>query len=115
MVKYDVTMPFIRMVAGPMDYTQGAMRNASRGNYRPVHSEPMSQGTRCLPAGEYVVFESPITMLCDSPSNYMKEPECFAFMASVRPYGMKRWPSRVRWANISPSPAARATRGTSAP
>ena len=35
MVKYDVTMPFIRMVAGPMDYTQGAMRNASRGNYRP--------------------------------------------------------------------------------
>ena len=83
MVKYDVTMPFIRMVAGPMDYTQGAMRNASRGNYRPVHSEPMSQGTRCRQLAEYVVFESPITMLCDSPSNYMKEPECFAFMASV--------------------------------
>lgn len=54
MVKYDVTMPFIRMVAGPMDYTQGAMRNASRGNYRPVHSEPMSQGTRCRQLAEYV-------------------------------------------------------------
>ena len=82
-MKYDATIPFIRQVAGPMDYTQGAMRNASRGNYRPVHSEPMSQGTRCRQLAEYVVFESPITMLCDSPSNYMKEPECFAFMASV--------------------------------
>ena len=55
------------------------MRNASRGNYRPVHSEPMSQGTRCRQLAEYVVFESPITMLCDSPSNYMKEPEVLRF------------------------------------
>ena len=47
MVTYDVTIPFIRMVAGPMDYTQGAMRNAAKGNYRPINSEAMSQGTRC--------------------------------------------------------------------
>ena len=45
MVTYDVTIPFIRMIAGPMDYTQGAMRNAARGNHRSVNSEPMSQGT----------------------------------------------------------------------
>lgn len=45
-VTYDVTIPFIRMVAGPMDYTQGATRNATKGSYRPVFSEPMSQGTR---------------------------------------------------------------------
>lgn len=83
MVTYDVTMPFIRMVAGPLDYTQGAMRNASKGNYRPVHSEPMSQGTRCRQLAEYVIFESPITMLCDSPSNYLKEPECIGFIAGV--------------------------------
>ena len=70
-VTYDVTIPFIRMAAGPMDYTQGAMRNASRGNYRPVFDEPMSQGTRCRQLAEYVVFESPLNMLCDSPSNYM--------------------------------------------
>ncbi|WP_295938831.1 glycoside hydrolase family 97 protein [uncultured Alistipes sp.] len=83
MVTYDVTMPFIRMIAGPVDYTQGAMRNVAKGNYRPVYSEAMSQGTRCRQLAEYVVFESPITMLCDSPSNYLKEPESIQFMAGV--------------------------------
>ena len=82
-VTYDVTIPFIRMVAGPMDYTQGAMRNASRENYYPVNSEPMSQGTRCRQLAEYVVFESPVNMLCDSPSNYMAEPECLDFISEV--------------------------------
>lgn len=82
-VTYDVTVPYIRMMAGPMDYTQGAMRNAARGNYRPVNSEAMSQGTRCRQLAEYVVFDSPLNMLCDSPSNYMKEKECTDFIASV--------------------------------
>ena len=82
-VTYDVTIPFIRMVPGPMDYTQGAMRNASRGNYRPVNSEAMSQGTRCRQLAEYIVFNSPLTMLCDSPSNYMKEPECLEFISEI--------------------------------
>ena len=82
-VTYDVTIPFVRMVAGPMDYTQGAMRNATRGNYRPVNSEAMSQGTRCRQLAEYVVFESPLNMLCDSPSNYMDEPECTGFIAEI--------------------------------
>ena len=66
-VTYDVTVPFIRMMAGPMDYTQGAMRNASKANFRPVNSEPMSQGTRCRQLAEYVVFDAPLAMLCDSP------------------------------------------------
>lgn len=83
MVTYDVTMPFIRMFAGPVDYTQGAMRNAVRKNYRPVNTEPMSQGTRCRQLAEYVIFESPLNMLCDSPSNYMSESECTEFIASV--------------------------------
>ncbi|MCR4860562.1 MAG: glycoside hydrolase family 97 protein [Bacteroidales bacterium] len=82
-VRYDVQIPFIRMFAGPMDYTQGAMRNATRGNYRPVNTEPMSQGTRCRQLAEYILFEAPLTMLCDSPSNYLSEPECLAWMASV--------------------------------
>ena len=82
-VVYDLTIPFTRMVAGPMDYTQGAMRNANRGNYRPVNSEPMSQGTRCRQLAEYVIFESPLNMLCDSPSNYMAEPECTTFIAEI--------------------------------
>lgn len=83
MVTYDVTIPFIRMVAGPMDYTQGAMRNAARENYHPVNSEPMSQGTRCRQLATYVIFESPFNMLCDSPSNYMREEECTDFIAHV--------------------------------
>ena len=82
-VTYDVTMPFIRMVAGPVDYTQGAMRNASRKSFRSVGSEPMSQGTRCRQLAEYVVFESPVNMLCDSPSNYLREPECLEFISGV--------------------------------
>ena len=82
-VTYDLIIPFVRMVAGPMDYTQGAMRNATRGNYRPVNSEAMSQGTRCRQLAEYVVFESPLNMLCDSPSNYMREPECTEFISGI--------------------------------
>jgi len=83
LVTYDVTMPFIRMVAGPMDYTQGAMRNAIKSNYRAVYSEAMSQGTRCRQLAEYIIFESPLNMLCDNPSNYMNEQECTEFIAAV--------------------------------
>ena len=82
-VTYDVTIPFVRLVAGPADYTQGAMRNATRENYHPIWGEPMSQGTRCRQLAEYIVFDAPFTMLCDSPSNYMAEPECTDFIASV--------------------------------
>lgn len=81
-VTYDVTVPFIRMAAGPMDYTQGAMHNASKSNYRPVYNEPMSQGTRCRQLAEYVVFDSPLNMLCDSPSNYIAEVECTEFISA---------------------------------
>ncbi|MDR0428068.1 MAG: glycoside hydrolase family 97 protein [Dysgonamonadaceae bacterium] len=82
-VKYDVLIPFIRQIAGPMDYTQGAMRNAAKNNYRPISSEAMSQGTRCRQLAEYVIFESPLNMLCDSPSNYIKESECTEFISAV--------------------------------
>ena len=80
---YDVTMPFIRMVAGPIDYTQGAMRNATKKNYRPVNREPMSQGTRCHQLAAYAIFYSPLSMLCDSPTAYRKEKECAEFIASI--------------------------------
>lgn len=82
-VTYDVTVPFTRYVAGPADYTQGAMHNATRRNYYPSNSEPMSQGTRCHQLAEYLIFDAPLTMLCDSPSNYLQEPECTDFIASI--------------------------------
>ena len=82
-VTNEVTIPFIRMLAGPLDYTQGAMRNATKNNFAAVYTEAMSQGTRCRQLAEYVIFESPFNMLCDSPSNYLKEDECTQFIAGV--------------------------------
>ena len=83
LVLNEVTLPFIRMVAGSFDYTQGAMKNAQRPSFAANWGEPMSQGTRCRQLAEYVIFESPFNMLCDSPSNYLKEEECTRFIASV--------------------------------
>ncbi len=83
LVTYETTIPFIRMLAGPLDFTQGAMRNANRDNYRAVWTEPMSQGTRCRQLAEYVIFESPFNMLCDSPSNYRDEDECAKYITEI--------------------------------
>lgn len=82
-VSYDVQIPFIRMVCGPMDYTQGAMRNATKQNYRPISSEPMSQGTRCHQLAEYIVFFSPLTMLCDAPTSYLANEQCALAISQI--------------------------------
>lgn len=82
-VIYDVTAPFIRMVAGPLDYTQGAMNNVIMKNFHAVYTEPMSQGTRCRQLALYTIFNSPINMLCDAPTNYLKEEECTKFIAAI--------------------------------
>lgn len=82
-VQYDVTVPFARNFAGPMDYTQGAMLNGTHDTFHPSNSEPMSQGTRCRQLAEYVIFLSPLNMLCDSPTHYDEEPECTDFIAKI--------------------------------
>ena len=81
--EHNVTIPFLRMVAGPMDYTPGAMVNAQERNFQPVFNRPMSMGTRCHQLAMYVVYESPLQMLADSPSNYLRETECMEFLAKV--------------------------------
>jgi alpha-glucosidase len=81
--RYVVSIPYIRMMAGPMDYTPGAMRNANKENFRPVGANPMSQGTRCQQLAMYVVFEAPLQMLSDNPTTYMKEQECTDFITGV--------------------------------
>jgi len=81
--EHDVTLPFTRMVAGPMDYTPGAMVNMDRANFSPQFTRPSSQGTRVHQMSLYVIYESPLQMLSDSPSNYMKEQECTDFIAKV--------------------------------
>lgn len=80
---YDVSIPFIRMLSGPMDYTPGAMRNAGKDAWRPVNSNPMSQGTRCHQLAMYTVFEAPLQMLADNPTIYKREQECTDFIAAV--------------------------------
>ena len=80
---HNCTLPFTRMVAGPMDYTPGATRNATRADFAISWDNPMSQGTRAHQAALYVVFESPLQMLCDSPSHYLREAEFTAFIAAV--------------------------------
>lgn len=80
-VEYDLEMPYLRMVAGPMDYTQGAMRNGTKRTYFTCSRAPMSQGTRCRQLAMYAVYFSPFAMLCDSPSLYEREVECTKFIA----------------------------------
>jgi alpha-glucosidase len=71
------------MVAGPMDYTPGAMRNSIQGDFVTSNSNPMSYGTRCHQLGMYVVYFAPLQMLCDAPTAYEKEPEILSFLSSV--------------------------------
>ncbi|WDF62458.1 glycoside hydrolase family 97 protein [Flavobacterium sp. KACC 22763] len=80
---YDVTIPFIRMMAGPMDYTPGAMRNATKSEFKPSHSTPMSQGTRCHQLALYTIFEAPLQMMADSPTAFIKEQESTDYIAKV--------------------------------
>ncbi|MCS7043380.1 MAG: glycoside hydrolase family 97 protein [Bryobacteraceae bacterium] len=80
---HTVLLPFTRMLLGPMDFTPGAMRNAARGNFAPIFQTPMSSGTRCHQLAMYVLYESPLQMLSDSPSNYLREPEIMEFLAPV--------------------------------
>lgn len=80
---YDVTFPYIRMMAGPVDYTPGVMRNATKADWRAMYYTPASMGTRCHQLAAYIVHDSPFTMLCDAPTNYLNEQECVDFIASL--------------------------------
>jgi len=97
--EHNTTLPFIRMVAGPMDYTPGAMANAvgpaafekikykgkedNHQDFTIRFNRPMSQTTRVHQMAMFTVFESPLQMMADSPSQYMDNMECAEFIASV--------------------------------
>jgi alpha-glucosidase len=80
---HNVTLPYTRMFLGPMDYTPGAMRNATKQTFAPIFQQPMALGTRCQQLAMYVVYESPLQMLSDSPSNYIREPEAMEFLSPI--------------------------------
>jgi alpha-glucosidase len=80
--QYDVQIPYIRMLAGPMDYTPGAMRNANSYAFRPINSMPMSLGTRCHQLAMYALYEAPLQMLSDNPTTYRQDSICTRFIAA---------------------------------
>ena len=81
--EHNVTIPFIRMLAGPMDYTPGAMNNRHQKDFSVSFKTPNSLGTRAHQVAMYVVYEAPLQMLCESPSLYMKEQESLDFIRQI--------------------------------
>ena len=81
--EHNVTLPFIRMVAGPLDYTPGAMNNAQEANHAISFARPISLGTRAHQVAMYIVYEAPLQMLCESPSRYYEEQETVDFITQI--------------------------------
>lgn len=80
---HDVSIPFIRMFAGSMDYTPGAMQNYNQTDWKQIFDRPMSQGTRAHQLAMYVVYFAPLQMLSDAPTAYEREPDILNFIAAV--------------------------------
>ena len=83
MPEYDVTFPYIRMMCGPVDFTPGAMRNATKSDWKAMYSNPFSQGTRVHQVANYIVQDSPFTMLADNPTSYRENQECTDFITAI--------------------------------
>ena len=67
---HNVTLAFTRMLAGPMDYTPGGFDNVTREAFAPRNRAPMVMGTRAHHTALFVVFESALQMVSDSPDAY---------------------------------------------
>lgn len=83
MARNDLLIPFMRQAAGPHDYTPGAMLNRTREMFRSIDHRPMSQGTRAHQVAAYIIFDMPVSVLCDSPTNYVRESETTYFMNDI--------------------------------
>lgn len=81
--RYDVSIPYLRQLVGPLDYTPGAMNNATRAQFFGNNDHPMSQGTRAHQVAMYTIFDAPLQMLADSPSKYIKEQETTNFISKI--------------------------------
>lgn len=78
-----IYLPFIRNAVGAMDFTPGSMNSAQPESNRCTDPNPMGMGTRACQMAMYVVFESGIQMLSDTPTRYYAEEECTKFISSV--------------------------------
>ena len=72
--RHNVTIPFTRMLLGPMDYTPGGFRSVTSEAFEPRREAPMVMGTRAHHLATYVVYDSPLQMLVDYPAAYRGQP-----------------------------------------
>jgi alpha-glucosidase len=108
--KHQLVIPFLRQWASGMDYTPGSMVNTQKKFFKVRHDDPMSIGTRCHHMAMYVVYESPLQMLSDSPSKYDQSPEWFPFLETVPSV----WDETIPlWGNIGEKIAVARRRGDS--
>lgn len=81
--EHNVTLPFTRMLAGPMDYEPGLLSNGTQKTFRPIEGMVMSQGTRTNQLAMYVVYESPIQFFSGNPSQGLLEPRFMELLGSI--------------------------------
>ena len=80
---HNLMLPFIRMVAGPMDYEPGILDNATKKTFRPIEEKVMAPGTRCHQLAMFVVYESPIQIFSGNPSQGLMEPSFMELLGSI--------------------------------
>jgi len=81
--EHELTIPFTRMTAGVMDFTPGGLDNAHKENFIARFDRPMVMGTRVHQVAMYVIYEAPLQMLSDTPSNYYRENETTTFISAI--------------------------------
>jgi len=81
--EHDVTLPFTRMLAGPLDYEPGLLDNATKEQFRPIGQKVMSQGTRCHQLAMFVVYDSPLQIFSGNPSQGLMEPRFMQLLGSL--------------------------------
>ncbi len=72
--EHDLTVPFTRMLAGPMDFHQGCFRTVAPDKFKPQYNAPLIMGTPCRTLATYVVFQNHLPMVADYPSAYRGHP-----------------------------------------
>jgi alpha-glucosidase len=90
--EHNVTMPFMRTLAGAFDYGPGVMKNVSKSNFCALYGCSMTQGTRCHQLAMYLAFYSPLQFMTDVPTNYLKEPQFLDFLCSIPSVWDVTWP-----------------------
>ena len=80
--RHRATLPFTRMLNGPMDYTPGGFDNATEAGFIQRNDHPMVQGTRAQQLALYVIDFDPFQMVSDAPQAYQGQPS-FQFIRDV--------------------------------